>query len=210
MMIRQGGDDLDDDFVPDDLVAFSDGAVSDPGDDVQDLLSAEEAEEDGESDFKTVSDKEKKRKRREKQKQRKAKKRKLAEVSDTMEPESITAQTPVALQEYLAFKQAKTFSTMSALELDDMHVPVGSIADTTRWNGPRTLDQLVNFITKVLPILRTRLSQKSQSNGMLPLTSHDFLLMLVPNRRSDPHICDWSGAPGSRRDQSTQGQEVAG
>lgn len=62
-------------------------------------------------------------------------------------------------------KQAMTFSTMSALELDDMQIPEGSIADTTRWTGPRTLDQLVDFITKVLPTLRTRLSQKSKSNG---------------------------------------------
>jgi len=82
-----------------------------------------------------------------------------------VEPESITAQPPVALQDYLTSKQAKTFSTMSGLELDDMQIPEGSIADTTRWTGPRTLDQLVDFITKVLPTLRTRLSQKSKSNG---------------------------------------------
>jgi len=165
-MMRQGGDDLDDDFVPDDLVALSDGAVSDPGDDVQDLLSADdEVEEDGESDSKAKSDKEKKRKRREKEKERKAKKRKLAETLDNVEPDSITAQAPMGLQHYLASKQAKTFSTMSALELDDMQIPEGSIADTMRWTGPRTLDQLVDFITKVLPTLRTRLSQKSKSNG---------------------------------------------
>jgi len=164
-MMRQGGDDLDDDFVPDDLVALSDGAASDPGDDVQDLLSPDEEAEDSEGDLKAKSDKEKKRKRREKEKERKAKKRKLAETLDVVEPDSITAQPPVALQEYLMSKQAMTFSTMSALELDDMQIPEGSIADTTRWTGPRTLDQLVDFITKVLPTLRTRLSQKSKSNG---------------------------------------------
>lgn len=165
-MIRQSGDDLDDDFVPDDLVALSDGAASEPSGDVQDLLSADEdADEDGESDFRAKSDKEKKRKRREKEKERKAKKRKLAETSDLVSPDSITAQVPVALREYLASKQAKTFSTMSVLELNDMKIPEGSIADTTRWTGPRTLNQLVDFITKVLPTLRTRLSQKSKSNG---------------------------------------------
>jgi protein CMS1 len=80
-MMRQGGDDLDDDFVPDDLVALSDGAVSDPGDDVQDLLSADdEVEEDGESDSKAKSDKEKKRKRREKEKERKAKVRAISSL----------------------------------------------------------------------------------------------------------------------------------
>jgi protein CMS1 len=72
-MMRQGGDDLDDDFVPDDLVALSDGAASDPGDDVQDLLSPDEEAEDSEGDLKAKSDKEKKRKRREKEKERKAK-----------------------------------------------------------------------------------------------------------------------------------------
>lgn len=142
-MSRQRGDDLDDDFVPDDLVALSDAAGSDLGDDVQDFQSADEdAEEDGGFD-KAKSDREKKRKRREKEKERKAKvhsstfelvltfldvyeysqKRKLAETSDIVEPESITAQSPVPLQEYLASKQAKTFSTMSVLELDDMRIP---------------------------------------------------------------------------------------
>jgi protein CMS1 len=51
------------------------------------------------------------------------KKRKLAETSDVVEPDSITAQSPVALQAYLASKQAKTFSTMSALEMEDLQIP---------------------------------------------------------------------------------------
>jgi protein CMS1 len=72
-MMTQRGDDLDDDFVPDDLVALSDGAVSDPGDDVQDLLSGDEEAEGGGADEKLTSDKERKRKRREKEKERKAK-----------------------------------------------------------------------------------------------------------------------------------------
>jgi len=72
-MLRQRGDDLDDDFVPDDLVALSDAAASDPGDGVHDLLSADEEAEDNGGDDKTKSDREKKRKRREKEKQRKAK-----------------------------------------------------------------------------------------------------------------------------------------
>ena len=71
-MMTQRGDDLDDDFVPDDLVALSDGAVSDPGD-VQDLLSADEEAEGGGEDNKLALDKERKRKRREKEKERKAK-----------------------------------------------------------------------------------------------------------------------------------------
>ena len=50
-------------------------------------------------------------------------KRKLAETLDVVEPDSITAQPPVALQDYPTSKQARTFSTMSALELDDMRIP---------------------------------------------------------------------------------------
>jgi hypothetical protein len=50
-------------------------------------------------------------------------KRKLAESLDTVEPASITAQSPAALQSYLSAKQARTFSTMSALELEDMQIP---------------------------------------------------------------------------------------
>lgn len=71
-MMRQGGDDLDDDFVPDELVALSDG--DEPADDAQGSLTAdEEAVDDAEGENKTKSDKERKRKRREKEKERKAK-----------------------------------------------------------------------------------------------------------------------------------------
>jgi len=170
--MRQGGDDLDDDFVPDELVALSDGeepvggSASDPADDVHGSLSVEEeASDDGEAERKNEGKKEKKRKRREKEKERKAKKGKLTESSDVLELESIAAQPPAALYSYLWSKQVKTFSTMSALELGDMQIPEGSIANTTRWTGPRTLDQLGDFIAKVLPTLRTRLSQKSKSKG---------------------------------------------
>ena len=43
-MSRQGGDDLDDDFIPDDLVALSDEEEVGPDDDVAGLLSADEGE----------------------------------------------------------------------------------------------------------------------------------------------------------------------
>jgi len=166
-----GGDDLDDDFIPDELVALSDGdehvggSASDPADDVRGSPSVEEGVEDNTEGGRKNMEKEKKRKRREKDKERKTKKRKLAEAADVLELDSIMAQSPAALYGYLSSKQAKTFSTMSSLELGDMQIPEASIADTTRWTGPRTLDQLVDFIAKVLPTLRTRLSQKSKSNG---------------------------------------------
>lgn len=73
---KQGGDDLDDDFVPDDLVALSE-PEDDAGEDlqsddgVQGLLSADE--DDAERETIDAAAVEKKRKRREKEKERKAK-----------------------------------------------------------------------------------------------------------------------------------------
>jgi protein CMS1 len=71
-MNRTGGDDLDDDFVPDDLVALSEdeAAHSADGEDIGALLSADE---DHASPSTTQADVDKKRKRRAKEKERKAK-----------------------------------------------------------------------------------------------------------------------------------------
>ncbi|KAH9951389.1 U3-containing 90S pre-ribosomal complex subunit-domain containing protein [Amylocystis lapponica] len=107
----------------------------------------------------------KKRKRREKEKERKAKKRKLAETMEPIEPPSVAAQPPTLLADYMSSMQAKTFSKMSGIELTDIQIPESSILDTTMWTGSRNLDQLVDFITKVLPTLRIRLSQRPKSNG---------------------------------------------
>jgi len=166
------GDDLDDDFVPDELVAYGDEdheeeleeAHSDVVDDNQVFLSGDEDVGDNpEVERKSLALTEKKRKRREKERERKAKKRKLVETTETIEPASVAAQSPLMLADYLSSMQAKTFAT--TIELGDMQIPETSIADTTMWTGPRTLDQLADFIGKVLPTLRTRLSQKSKSNG---------------------------------------------
>ena len=78
-MAHHRGDDLEDDFMPDETVALSEdealeSLVGDQ-DDVGKLLSADEGEQDMESPTertKAFSD-EKKRKRREKEKERKAK-----------------------------------------------------------------------------------------------------------------------------------------
>ncbi|KAI0797789.1 U3-containing 90S pre-ribosomal complex subunit-domain containing protein [Abortiporus biennis] len=82
-----------------------------------------------------------------------------------MEPVSIAAQPPLLITDYLSSMQAKTFSKMSGIELADVQIPESSIADTTMWSGSRTLDQLVEFITKTLPTLRTRLAQRPKFNG---------------------------------------------
>jgi len=152
-------DSLEDDFVVDELVALSD-------EEQEFSVSEEEALADNNNE-RSPNDRttaEKKRKRREKFKQRKAKKRKLVEAADFVE-HSIADQSPHDLAQYISSMQARTFTNMSTIELEDMQIPESSIADTTIWTGPRTLDQLTDFIIKVLPSLRTRLSQKSKANG---------------------------------------------
>jgi len=61
--------------------------------------------------------------------------------------------------------QAKSYPKLSVVELDDIRIPESAIVDTTAWNAPRTVDQLGNFIAKVVPTLRTRLTQRSKDNG---------------------------------------------
>ncbi|PSR88913.1 hypothetical protein PHLCEN_2v5062 [Hermanssonia centrifuga] len=157
-MIVQRGDDLDDDFVPDDLVALSDdddAGHSADGDDVNALLSAEEdVPENPEVLRVQAAATEKKRKRRVKEKERKAKKIKLAESTGVVEASSVAAQSPSQLLGYLSTKQAKTFSKMSGIELADIQIPESSIADTTMWSGSRNLDQLPDFITEAGAALR--------------------------------------------------------
>ena len=78
-MAHHRGDDLEDDFMPDETVAFSEdeGSVSLVGDqdDIGKLLSADEEEEGAESPMEQTKGllDEKKRRRREKEKERKAK-----------------------------------------------------------------------------------------------------------------------------------------
>ncbi|KAL1755343.1 U3-containing 90S pre-ribosomal complex subunit-domain containing protein [Schizophyllum commune] len=86
-------------------------------------------------------------------------------IPDEREETSVAARTPYELAQYLATAQSKTFKDMSAIELEDMRIPEAAIVDTTIWTGPRTLDNLVDFIMKAVPSLKTRLGQKSKANG---------------------------------------------
>ncbi|KAG6813603.1 hypothetical protein H0H92_009220 [Tricholoma furcatifolium] len=166
------GDDLEDDFVIDELVALSgDEATPDVGffsdNNDNDSVSAEEEVATGDLDPRPTGDDAalaKKRKRREKEKERKAKKRKLAEAVEIVQ-ESVAAQPPLELSDFLASKQAKVFSNVTALELEDLRIPASSIVDTSSWTGPRTLDQLLDFIIQTNPTLSKRLGQKSKSPG---------------------------------------------
>jgi len=129
-MAYHKGDDLEDDFMPDETVALSEdegfGSLVGDQDDIGKLLSADEEEkEDVESPVertKAPSD-EKKRRRREKEKERKAKKRKLNETTGSGDLTSVALRSSGMICEYLSVMQAKSFSKMSALELQDRHIP---------------------------------------------------------------------------------------
>ncbi|TDL27525.1 hypothetical protein BD410DRAFT_713917 [Rickenella mellea] len=166
-MNKGGGDDLEDDFIPDDLVELSEEDLDDDLDS-KSLSSPDDLEFNttaGATSNKDEVKLEKKRKRRQKEKERKTKRLKIVNELASTEPASIAAQPPSEIAVYLSTMQAKTFSKMSAMELDDIRIPESNVADTTLWTAPRTLDQLGDFVAKVLPTLRTRLSQKSKSLG---------------------------------------------
>lgn len=122
MSAHHRGDDLEDDYVPDDLVASS-GEEEDAlashvpaSDDIGGLLSADE---DAEQESAALA----KRKRREKEKERKTKKRKLVETRDDDEAPSVAAQPPHELAGYLSSIQAKAYPAKSTLELLDISIP---------------------------------------------------------------------------------------
>ncbi|EEB93561.1 hypothetical protein MPER_07761, partial [Moniliophthora perniciosa FA553] len=163
-MTQVGGDDLDD-FIIDDYAISSGEEELQEIDDLPNDTYHGEAEPGVPLHTEIPKDDEKKRKRKEKMKERKAKRRKLVEETDNDDLHSVTAKSPSELTEYLAVMSRKTFSNLSELELEDLRIPEASIADTTAWTGPKTLDQLSSFIVKVLPALHIRLSQRSKSNG---------------------------------------------
>ncbi|KAF9246589.1 U3-containing 90S pre-ribosomal complex subunit-domain containing protein [Melanogaster broomeanus] len=167
-MSGQRGDDLEDDFVPDELVASSgeEDGPSDPrkGDDIEGLLSADEEAEQDEAERKGKAALTK-RKRREKEKERRAKKRKLTETVEAVGPQSLAAQPAHKLADYMSALQAKAFPELSGLELSDILIPETAIANTTQWTESRALDRLVDFIINVLPMLHKRLLQRSKACG---------------------------------------------
>lgn len=127
-MAQHRGDDLDDDFMPDETVALDDddGFASLVGDqdDIGNLLSADEDETVQVDTPKEQPNLllEKKRRRREKEKERRAKKRKLSEAREPGDQPSLASQSPTAMSGYLSTMQAKSFPKMSALELQDRQI----------------------------------------------------------------------------------------
>jgi len=140
-MAHHRGDDLEDDFMPDETVALSEdeGFASLVGDhdDIGKLLSADEDERPKEPPNSLL---EKKRKRREKEKERKEKKRKLNEATVPGDHPSVASRSPAIMSEYLSVIQAKSFSRMSALELQDRQ-----IQDRELYNGHDYMDGIEEF-----------------------------------------------------------------
>ncbi|KAH9057129.1 U3-containing 90S pre-ribosomal complex subunit-domain containing protein [Lactarius deliciosus] len=147
-MAHHRGDDLDDDFMPDETVALSE---DEDHDDIGKLLSADEEEVDPPKE-RPNSLLEKKRRRREKEKERRAKEGDLP---------SVASRSPAIMSEYLSAMQAKSFSKMSALELQDRQIQENFIVDTTTWTG---IEDNPSRMTAV-PNLRTRLQQRTKSFG---------------------------------------------
>ena len=144
------GDDFEDDYVPDDLVAESEAAedaveVSDE-EEFAGFAEADPLSRETPGAGPSKNDDEakmlKKRKRREKEKIKRAKvchwrysrsawivllcvskKRRLQESSQLLETELAAAQSPTLLADYLAKYQTKTYSKLSAVELEDIRIP---------------------------------------------------------------------------------------
>ncbi|KAF9050689.1 hypothetical protein BDZ89DRAFT_977562 [Hymenopellis radicata] len=79
--------------------------------------------------------------------------------------DSIAGHSPSEISDYLFTLQQKAFPNLTAIEIEDQRIPAAAIVDTTAWTGPRTLDQVVDFIMKSVPSLHTRLGQRSKANG---------------------------------------------
>ena len=154
-MVGQGGDDLEDDYVPDELVASSgDEEDSQRGSSHGDLSLDDDAPKPSGSTAHVGSERSDKRKRSGKDKQRKPKvsilfklfdcprlntreqKPKLKETQ--IEHSSLIAlQSPPELAEYLAGSQAKSLSRLSHIELEDIRIPGKSGPQRTSGKSPR-------------------------------------------------------------------------
>lgn len=166
MAAGQGGDDLDDDYIPDELVATScdEEEYSHHGSSHGDLSLDDDVSKPSGSIAHAGTEKSNKRKRSGKDQQKKLKRPKLRETEDEQRP-LIARQSPSELAEYLTAFQAKSFSRLSRIELEDIRIPESAIIDASLWVTERTLDSLPDFIAKVTPSLRLRLSQKPKANG---------------------------------------------
>jgi hypothetical protein len=141
LMAGQVGDGLEDDYIPDELVASSgDEEDSQHGSSHGDLSLDDDAPKPSGSAAHAESEKSNKRKRSGKDKQRKPKvsisfkpldysklntREQKPKLKETQVGQSslIALQSPSELAEYLAGSQAKSFSRLSRIELEDIRIP---------------------------------------------------------------------------------------
>jgi len=152
------GDDLDDDYAPDELVAVSEdeGPVElVPLDGEEDVFVTADDTTDRPNPVLPVSSDEakkaKKRKRKAKDNERKAKKQRLA-LSDPSNPHDTTltaVQSPDELAGFLSRGQDQVLKNLSAVELDDLRIPASCIVDTRDWKNDRTLETIADFIRHI-------------------------------------------------------------
>ncbi|GJJ12206.1 hypothetical protein Clacol_006447 [Clathrus columnatus] len=150
------GDDLEDDYIPDDDI------FSDQEEEFQPTFKEDQHTPEGDSVLL------KKRKRREKEKEKRIKKRKLADSlqsEDTKSPSTFQLSSPEFAATYLSLQQKSVYNKLSFLELEDLKIPESCILNSTSYSDPRTLDNLGNFIEKCTPRLMIRLKQQSKFNG---------------------------------------------
>lgn len=177
-MSTQRGDDLDDDFVPDGLVALSDEEEVGQDEDIAGLLSAEEGE-GGTSQPSTLQQAtDRKRKRREKEKERK--KRKLAQTVEPTELPSMVALQPPMLADYVSSMQAKTFSKMSGIELSDIQI---------RGRERHSRHDYVEGVAQ--PGSTSGLHFQDASHP-----AYAFVAEAQAQGVTDPNICGWGGFKG--------------
>ena len=156
------GDEIEDDFTPDDLVLLSDGE-----DDVQLHAKSGLESQDSVKEIDAEARIAKKRNRKEKEQGRAAKvcnnkvwlwnmwvsfqKRKHAAIEEVAELVSTTGKhvkTVSEIESFLNSRMSLALSELTPIELDEHRIPTHSIADTANWLGVRTLDNLSYFISE--------------------------------------------------------------
>ncbi|KAG8785749.1 hypothetical protein FRC20_012030 [Serendipita sp. 405] len=158
MSHNTGGDDLEDGFDID-SENFS------PGEDVSQVVQE--------------LAKEKKRKRKKKRKaevstltseaehiQPQAKRRKTGKVEEDMSETLTVALQPSTVQaEYFYSLLGKVHKNSTSLELDDLRLSDAAFVDSHEYGSSRDIEHLPQFIAQVLPVLKTRLTQRSANKG---------------------------------------------
>ncbi|PWY98302.1 hypothetical protein BCV70DRAFT_202082 [Testicularia cyperi] len=145
---------------------------SGPDDDSSPRQQAEQSTAAGSSSTETAAEEAarkeaKKRKRKEKEKARKQKRAALtAEFAQGVG--SVATQPPDMQADYLSSKQAKTFSKLSELEMDEIRLRERMLLDTTSFRDARKEENLVAFVRQCVPQAGQKLSDASDAINVQP------------------------------------------